>query len=100
VLRALLIAALLCFSFELSGLAALCGDPGCTEDCPTESSGGQCPPNCRTCGCCSLPKTEPVLVSTDVVGPPTGALAWLATFDGPRTPEPVDIFHIPKFLVA
>src|SRR6185295_16307807 len=77
VFRALLIAAVLCCSFELSGLASTWCDPECTEDCPSERSGAPCPPNCHACSCCSLPKTTPPAPTlADLPGPSAGSMGW------------------------
>jgi hypothetical protein len=97
VLRALVIAAILCCSFELSGLAAAWGDPDCSEDCPSERSGAPCPPNCHACSCCSLPKiTPPVPTLADLPRPEARSIAWPWTSDLPRSPDPADILHVPR----
>ena len=101
VFRAVLVAAILCLSFELSGLAALCGDPGCTDECPSERWGGQCPPNCQACGCCSLPKlVAPALPGSEVIRPATRSIAWSWTSELPLSPDPADILHVPRLLRA
>jgi hypothetical protein len=97
VARKLLLAAVLCLSFEMSGLAALCGDSPC-EDCPLERSGGQCAPNCHACECCSLPKTtNPVPV---VEAPTEHGQGKFEPFEStvPGSPEPSEIFRVPKLL--
>lgn len=98
VLRAALLVTVMCLSFEMSGLAAVCGDPIGAEDC--DGSGGECPPNCHSCVCCSFPKT---IVSSSSVSIPqrhvvTGA--WLVGADAPASTDPADIFHVPKLLLA
>jgi hypothetical protein len=95
VFRVLLILAVLCSSFELSGLGAIYGDAGCTEDCPSERS-GECPPSCHTCSCCSLPRTAPVAVAADLPRPEGRRFSWVATSDLPVSPDPADLLHIPK----
>jgi hypothetical protein len=90
----------LCISFEMSGLATVCGEPACDEPCPLDSSGGQCAPNCHFCGCCSLPKlAKPAVVG----GAPSLALRspdWTTKRVAPVTPDPDDIQHVPKLLLA
>jgi hypothetical protein len=96
VFRVLLIAAVLCSSFELSGLSALAGDPGCTEDCPSERS-GECPPSCHTCSCCSFPRTAPAPATiADLPHPEGHTFQWAHSSDLPRSPDPADLLHVPK----
>ena len=55
--RAVLVILLAMLTFNVSGLAAVCGDAPCDdESCPGDLSGGECAPNCHFCSCCSLPK--------------------------------------------
>jgi hypothetical protein len=101
VLRALLVAALLCISFEVSGLGALLPDVPCSEDCPTDRSGGECAPNCRFCDCCSLPRTVGLgapVVPTPL--PPVGRLIETALAARLPAPEPRAIWHVPKLGLA
>lgn len=94
-------AAVLCFSFELSGLGALFPDPDCSEDCPSERSGAPCPPNCHACSCCSLPKSAPpARPATELPRAHARLLEWPGTSDQPAAPDPAEILHIPKLLRA
>jgi hypothetical protein len=97
--RAVLVVFLALLTFNVSGLAALCGDGDCDESCPTDVSGGQCAPNCHYCSCCSLPKVAGAAATT-LTGPAAQAPAWLATNDRPSTPSAADIMHVPKLLLA
>jgi hypothetical protein len=101
VLRAFLVAAVLCISFEVSGLGALLPDVPCTQECPTDRYGGECAPNCRFCDCCSLPRTvglaAPVLPTRL---PDAGPLPWSAPLVRPPTPEPRAIWHVPRPVLA
>ena len=98
VLRAAILAIILCLSFEMSGLAAVCGDPIGAEDC--DGAGGECPPNCHSCVCCSFPKTINVGSSITLPLPPVVRRAWLVGVDAPPSTEAADIFHVPKLLFA
>lgn len=85
-------------TFQLCGLAAICGDPpGHDESCPTDAS-GQCPPNCQQCSCCSLPTfTQPTLA----VGAPLDdgqRSTWIPCAEAPSSPDPAAILHVPKLL--
>ena len=97
--RAVLIVLLTLLTFDVSGLSALCGDPGCDEDCPTDLSGGECAPNCHSCSCCSLPKvagsSTPAAIALQ-----SGDMSWVAASEDPPTPEPADILHVPKHALA
>jgi hypothetical protein len=92
--RAVLIVFFALLTFNVSGLAAICGDADCDESCPTDVSGGQCPPNCHFCSCCSLPKvTSPGTVNA--LPPPGQVSTWVRSSDRPVSPEPGDILHVP-----
>jgi hypothetical protein len=98
--RVLLLAAIACVSFELSGLAAACGDAGCAQECDSDDDSGPCPPNCGMCSCCSLPKSAPVALSAELPRPDCQVLAWLGTALAPPACEPTEILHVPRRLPA
>jgi hypothetical protein len=82
-------------TFDVSGLAALCDEGSCDETCPTDVSGGQCPPNCHDCSCCSLPQvTGGATVAMEA--PVARRLSCPPLSAGPISPEPADILHVPK----
>jgi hypothetical protein len=94
VFRAVVLALIVALSFEVSGLASVCGDPVEGEEC----SDGPCAPNCHACACCSIPKT---IVSTPVVSlpaPPAVTATWRPVGEAPPSTDPADIFHVPKLL--
>jgi hypothetical protein len=98
--RAFLVLLLAMLTFNVSGLAAVCGDAPCDdESCPGDLSGGECAPNCHFCSCCSLPK---VAASTTVVLVAPGAhmTSWIRSVERLPSPEPADILHVPKLLLA
>ena len=98
--RAVLVVLLTLLTFDVSGLAAACGDAPCDdESCPGDLSGGECAPNCHFCSCCSLPK---VAGSTTValVAPPAHRTSWAGSVSRLPSPEPADILHVPKLLLA
>jgi hypothetical protein len=97
--RAALVVFLTLLVFNVSGLAAPCDEATCDETCPTDVSGGQCPPNCHYCSCCSLPK---VMGSTAVflIEPQAGNASWVGATRDLASPEPADILHVPKRLLA
>ena len=97
--RAVLLVFLTLLTFDVSGLGALCGDGPCDERCHTDVSGGQCPPNCHDCSCCSLPKVAATAVVT-LVSPVSRATSWSPPSDRHAAPEPADILHVPKFPLA
>jgi len=94
-----LIALLALLTFDVSGLSALCGDPGCDEDCPTDLSGGECAPNCHSCSCCSLPKVAGSATPAAITLA-SGNMSWVAANEDPSAPEPADILHVPKLSLA
>ena len=98
--RAVLVVFLALLTFNVSGLAAICGDTSCEdESCPGDVSGGQCAPNCHYCSCCSLP-TVAGAAAAGLVEPQGCDAAWVGTTDDLASPEPADILHVPKSLLA
>ena len=97
--RAVLVVFLTLLTFDVSGLAALCDAGTCDETCPTDASGGQCPPNCHFCSCCSLPKVTRS-GSAGVVMPAAQRTSCLRALDQPAAPDPADILHVPKLPLA
>src|SRR3954469_12192177 len=97
--RAVLFVFLALLTFDVSGLAAVCGATDCEETCPTDVSGGQCPPNCHYCNCCSLP-TVMGSASAALVAPAARDASWIRSSDGVIAPAPAEILHVPKPLLA
>jgi hypothetical protein len=98
VFRVLLLAIVLGLSFELSGLAATLGDPACSADCPDDRSGGECPPNCHSCDCCSSPRTVTSAPSFSAPLPELRATGWVSLAEAPPSVDPSEILHVPKLL--
>jgi hypothetical protein len=98
VFRLLLLAIVLGLSFELSGLAATLGDPPCSADCPDDRSGGECPPNCHSCDCCSSPRTVTAEPTTSAPRPDVRTNAWFPLAEAPPSVDPSEILHVPKLL--
>jgi hypothetical protein len=98
--RAAILVVLALLTFNVSGLAALCGDPPCEdESCPSDVSGGPCSPNCHYCSCCSLPRvagSDAVVLAT----PEVRISAWFSSTAELTSPEPADILHVPKAPLA
>lgn len=100
VLKALLIAAILCVSFQMSGLAAIFGDPGCSDECPADASGGECAPNCAFCACCSVPRALKPQCTLMPIAQGQHRLWFAPRFDVPAQPDPADILHVPRLNLA
>jgi hypothetical protein len=97
--RAAIVVLLTLLTFDVSGLGALCDEAECDEPCPTDASGGQCPPNCHFCSCCSLPRVTASTVAT-LVAPAARAQRWIGSFTRLPSPEPADILHVPRPALA
>jgi hypothetical protein len=88
-------------AFEMSGLAAIAGDGPCSEHCSSDDAGLPCAPDCQLCCCCSLPKTTGS--PADAVAlliPEVVRITWTASSRWCPSPEPTDILHVPKTLLA
>jgi hypothetical protein len=98
--RAVLVLFLALLTFEVSGLAAICGDPACNEDCPSDADGGQCAPNCHFCSCSPLPTfTRPASGAIDM-RPTFARASRFGATDTPASPDPAAILHVPRLLLA
>ena len=98
--RAVLVLFLALLTFEVSGLAAMCGDSTCDEDCPSDTSGGQCAPNCHFCSCSPLPTFTPPASAASDLRPAPARTSWVVATDAPASPDPAAILHVPKLLLA
>ena len=83
-----------------SVLGALADADGCSEQCPGDAPDGHCPPLCHHCLCCISigPFEGPVaalLLGVEIHQTPVSD-----STGRPESPFPVDIFHVPKFLLA
>ena len=98
--RSVLVLLLALLTFEVSGLAAMCSDSACNEDCPSDASGGQCAPNCHFCSCSPLPTfARPASAIADL-RPPCARTSWLRATETYASPDPAAILHVPKLLLA
>jgi hypothetical protein len=97
--RAVLVIFLALLTFDVSDLSSLVGETDCDESCPTDLPGGQCPPNCHYCSCCSLPQVTQSTIAT-LVAPSACDASWVSPSDGVIAPEPADILHVPKSPLA
>jgi hypothetical protein len=95
--RAALVVILTLLTFDVSGLAAICGELSCDETCPTDVSGGQCAPNCHFCSCCSLPKVTAATAAL-LVAPSSRHSSCVSSSESPPSPAPADILHVPRHL--
>ena len=99
--RAVLVVFLALLSFQVSGVAAALGDGPCEdEDCPGDVSGGQCPPNGHCCSCCSLPTVLAPTGGAALAIPEGSDATWTRSDDRIASPEPDDILHVPRPLLA
>jgi hypothetical protein len=98
--RAVLLVFLALLTFNVSGLAAICEEATCDETCPTDVSGGQCPPNCHYCDCCSLPRAANSSCNAALVAPTARDSSWIRSSHDLTSPEPADILHVPRPFLA
>jgi hypothetical protein len=71
----------------------------CLERCPDDGPDDRCPPACMTCPC--SPKAGPTAAAMAVRTPAASPSSFVVLVPrAPRAPEPGDIFHVPKLLLA
>lgn len=82
-------------------LGALRGGDQCEENCEDEASGKSCPPACSTCSC-TMRSAQPMLAShaTTLVIPSIARVEVAPPPSQPASPDPREILHVPKSLVA
>ncbi len=74
----------------------------CTESCPDDDTGGDCPPACTSCTCCTH-SLRPVILGRALPAsttPPARQAGPVYADPAPAVPEPHDIFHVPKRTLA
>jgi hypothetical protein len=83
-----------------TGLVGPAESDACDEPCPGEGPGGECPPDCIFCACC--PSVRPMIVPEGGPAPDLEPVAALmpARSAMPLPPEPREILHIPRSLLA
>ena len=89
------------FLGQATGAWSFVGERACKDQCPTEQRGGACLPGCPDCGCCGVGRR--VVVEPPVVlraAAPAIAYVSTGTEDAPASPDPEEIFHIPKPLLV
>jgi hypothetical protein len=83
-------------------LADLTGAEDCDARCEDEADGKSCPPACTTC-CCSLRVAAPIVIaraSAIVSVPLVSLLEPVAGDTVPTSPDPREILHVPRSVVA
>ena len=84
------------------GMVAVGGEDACAAGCEDGADGKQCPPVCPTCSC--VPHVSPAMVvSSDGVAllPAAGERDGFAEAERtPVSPEPHEILHVPRSLLA
>ena len=101
-LRTALLVLLTLLTFQVSGVAAGLGDGQCDDDsgCLGDASGGQCAPNCHSCSCCSLPTVVGGTAVATLHAPDSEDASWIRADGRLALPDPQDILHVPKPLLA
>ena len=97
--RVFLAVVLLLFAGEATGLFPAALGDACTQDCPDDDPGGQCPPVCA-CPCCAhVPPLMPVVRTLPVITDEQ-AMHFVDADAAPPSAEPRSIFHVPKSVLA
>lgn len=97
-MRSVLLASAVLVSQVAFVLTIAFGAP-CLERCPDDGPDGRCPPLCMTCPCSPRPVT--VAAKAAIVAPVArGEMLAACVTRTPAEPEPADIFHVPKSLLA
>jgi hypothetical protein len=94
--RILFALALALFVGRATGIASGATGEECSQPCPGDSPDGHCPPACQFCGCCSLQQTLPARPLVVMPAPAIRRAVCSAPELAPASPEPGDIFHVPK----
>lgn len=84
------------FLGQAIGAWSLIGEGGCKEQCPTEQRGQTCLPGCSDCACCGIARVLVVRGATPGAAAPAIGFVSTGCENAPQSPDPQDIFHIPK----
>lgn len=99
-LRLVAVLALALFIGQVIGFQELIDRDDCVQRCSGDDANGDCPVGCQSCTCC--PSTRPVFV-TQVAGTLpslTHDIVLTQTSRVPSSPEPREILHVPKLILA
>ena len=94
--RVVFLAALFLVSLQTSGFG-LAVDTVCVEHCDDDDPEGNCAPTCEDCLCCAHGRVTPA-GRAGAVAPlvRTGVRVDSPAQTAPDSPEPADIFRVPK----
>jgi hypothetical protein len=86
---------------QAAGLS-FAGEGACAEGCEDDGQGKDCPPVCPTCTCASRPASTPLDSQPAVVPLPPlmKVVAAVLRERFPTSPDPREIIHVPKLLLA
>jgi hypothetical protein len=84
------------FLGQATGTWSFVGERACKEHCPTEQRGGACLPGCPDCACCGVGRVVAERPVVPRVVAPASEFVSSSTEDALASPDPEEIFHIPK----
>ena len=97
-LRILVLSCVLAQTVEVMATAATL--LGCAQRCPDDADEGRCSTACAYCSCCAFPRT---LIPADTQAGRQPAASEMLVRREPRvpsSPDPGEIFHVPKVGLA
>ena len=99
-LRTLVVAGAALIVVQTAGGSACAAQSVCNQSCPDDAPDGTCPPGCNDCSCCA--HVNPAVAPRPLVETVEPAMQDAPTFSTalPPSPEPNDILHVPKSLLA
>lgn len=72
----------------------------CAEACPGDGPDGRCSLACRACPCCAWSRTLAPVATAMPLSPRSSEITRSGADEAPPSPEPGDIFHVPRSLRA
>lgn len=72
----------------------------CSQRCPDDDAQGKCAPDCADCACCPHLRLSFAVAEMKVSAPVQGDPVPEHRQTEPQSPEPGDILHVPKTLLA
>ena len=100
--RAVHVLMLVLFLGQSVGVLVLGGDGNCAAGCEDDARGKQCPPICPTCACAphaslAMPASP---IGASLTPPAAESDCFAAPQRTPPSPEPHEILHVPRSLLA
>ena len=85
---------------ESVGVLQALGDETCSQACADDDGSGHCAPNCVDCSCCGHTRSVVVGPRASIFTASRPESAPCMSQPAPGSPDPHEIFHVPRLSLA